>query len=262
MSIQHDVIYRTDHDRGKLDLYLPTTPRPHPIVVAIHGGAWRQGDKDRVKEFARDLVAIGIAAVTPNHRLTGTDPHPAQQDDILSVLDWIATNADVHGLDPYRVGITGSSSGGHLTSIVGLKATKPLPDGAKRGYTIRCMLPICGAHDIRRRVLNSTTVSEVHTALLGGPPKDMPEALLDISSVEHVHADAPVCLAVHGADDQTVPLEQSKSLVDALRGVGVSAELVVVPDCGHGRYHPNTDPHEPLGGTQLFQQFFSEHLLK
>jgi acetyl esterase/lipase len=261
MKLTNDIVYRADHDRGKLDLYLPETPGPYPVVVAIHGGAWRQGDKDRVAEFGRDLVAIGIAAVAPNHRLTGTDPHPAQQDDIFAVLDWIVANADEYGFDPHRVGIVGSSSGGHLTSLVGLKATKPVADGADRGYTVRCIMPLCGPHNIRKRVRESTAVSEVYAALLGGPPHEMPEALADISSVEHVHLSAPVCLAVHGENDETVSSEQSAMLVEALRGVGVRADLVIVPDCGHGRYQPNTDPPEPLGGTALFQRFFAEHLL-
>jgi acetyl esterase/lipase len=261
MKLTNDIVYRTDHERGKLDLYLPMTPGPSPVVVAIHGGAWSHGDKGGMLEFGRDLVEIGIAMVAPNHRLTGTDPHPAQQDDILAVLDWIADNAVERDLDPHHVGIMGISSGGHLSSLVGLKATLPRSDGGDRGYTVRCMMPVCGPHDIRRRVRESTAVSEVYTALLGGSPDEMPEVLLDISSVEHVHAGAPACLAIHGEHDEVVAPTQSRLLVDALREIGVSAELVVVPDCGHTGHHPNTDPPEPLGGTALIQQFFSQHLL-
>ena len=144
-------------------MYLPNAPAPYPVVVCIHGGAWRQGDKERMREYADVLVDAGIAAVAPNHRLTGTDPHPAQQDDILAVLDWIAASANEYGFDPRRVGITGSSSGGHLTSLVGLKATRS--GAADRGYTVRCMMPVCGPFDMVRRVAGRPD-SEVYHALL------------------------------------------------------------------------------------------------
>ncbi len=119
-----DLRYRPGSDRGLLDLYLPDGAGPFPVVVAIHGGGWQQGDKEYMREYGEVLSAAGIAVAACNHRLTTTDPHPAQQDDIFTVLEWIAANAAEHALDPARIGITGSSSGGHLTALVGLKATK------------------------------------------------------------------------------------------------------------------------------------------
>jgi len=211
-----------------------------------------------MREYADVLVDAGIAAVAPNHRLTGTDTHPAQQDDIMAVLDWIASSADEYGFDPRRVGITGSSSGGHLTSLVGLKATRA--DAGPRGYTIRCMMPVCGPFDMVRRVAERPD-SDVYHALFDAPTGEREQLIRDASPSEHVHPDAPPCLAVHGELDDTVSTEESANLVEALKAVGVQAELAIVPGMGHGRYQPDTDPPEPLGGAERFRAFFARHLL-
>lgn len=261
MRVQRDIVYNPDSERGILDLYLPDSEGPYPVVLAIHGGSWRQGDKSNMKEFAAALLGTGIACVAPNYRLTGTDPHPAQQNDILAVLDWIAAHAAEYGFDPYRIGVTGSSAGAHLTSLVTIKASRSEPDGNERPYTIRCMLPICGdAHDFRYRIGVTTARLDVVEALLGGPIPDRMDIVPDLSPIEHVHQGVPPCMAVHGSEDKAVPLEQSERLVRALRDAGCEADLLVVPDAGHGRYHPDTNPPEPLGGAEVFRAFFLQHL--
>jgi acetyl esterase/lipase len=258
MDCIKDLAYRPGSDLGLLDLYLPDGEGPFPVVVAIHGGAWRQGEKERMREYGDVLAGAGIAAVAPNHRLTTTHRHPAQQDDILAVLEWIASNAAEHGLDPTRIGITGSSSGGHLTALVGLKATSR--DRPAAGYTVRCMMPICGVHDIAARRVERPSAWHINQALVGEDGPEQEATLLDASPIENIHPDAPPCLAVHGADDEIIAPAQSERLVEALKAVGAEADVLIVPGAGHGRYHPNTDPHEPLGGADVMVRFFTKHL--
>lgn len=266
MPVRTDLIYQPEHEFGVLDLYTPEGPGPFPVVVCIHGGGWYEGRKEGMGEFAGMLIEAGIAAVAPDYRLTGTHPHPAQQEDIFATLDWVADHAREHRLDPGRVGLTGSSAGGHLAALVGLKATTRSAErhrgaSSDEGYVVRCMLPICGVHDLSRRMTERPDRRHVLEALLGGPAGERMHVLRDASPVEHVHADAPPCLAVHGAEDTLVPPEHSRLLVEALTRVGAQAELMIVPSAGHGRHQPNTQPPEPLGGRAVFQGFFRKHLL-
>ena len=258
MTLHTDVLYSPGNERGYLDITVPDGDGPFPFVVGIHGGAWQGGEKEGMYPYAEILAEMGIAAVLPNYRLTGTDPHPAQQDDVLCALDWAAEHAAEYSLDPARVGVTGVSAGGHLTALVGLKATQ----ATDAPYTIRCMLPVCGPTDMAHFLADSPAIRPVLEALVGGPMEENAQATADVSPITHVHPGAPPCLATHGDIDSVVPHNQSAFLVDALRAVGVEAQLILVPGVDHAAYMPDTDPPEPLGGAEAFRGFFRRHLLE
>ena len=111
MAVLKDLIYRPGSDRGLLDLTLPEGRGPFPVVVCLHGGGWTGGSKEKMAEYARLLSTAGFAAVASNYRLIGTHTHPAQEQDVFAVLDWIADHAADHALDPGRIGLTGASAG-------------------------------------------------------------------------------------------------------------------------------------------------------
>jgi len=258
MTLHTDVPFLPDYEPGLLDMMIPDGPGPHPVVICIFGGGWVGGRKEDMYHFAEWLVEIGIAVVLPNYRLTGVAPHPAQQDDCLAAMDWTAVHAADYGLDPRRMGITGVSAGGHLTALVGLKASRR----TDAPYTIRCMLPVCAPTDMRRFVQDNPAIRPTIEALVGGPLEEKDAALCDVSPITHVHRNAPACLMTHGAADSLVPCSQSVILVDALRALGVEADAILVPGVDHVACMPGLDPPEPLGGLKAYQGFFRRHLLE
>jgi len=252
-----NVVYRPDSERGVLDIMLPEGAGPFPAVLCIHGGAWSGGDKSMMHPFGEEFLKLGIASLFPNYRLTGTHPHPAQEQDIFAALEWAAANAERFRLDVTRFGITGASAGGHLTALVGLKATK------KRdiGYTIRCMAPVCPPTDFFAFSRDNPSLRSVLEALVGGELEKNEAVIRDVSPIFHVHEKAPPCLVTHGAIDSVVPPAQATSFVDALKSVGVEAEVILVPGVDHAAFNPGTDPPEPLGGIKAFRAFYRKHLL-
>src|SRR6266404_2746621 len=91
------------HERQKLDLYLPEkTDGLLPIVVWVHGGGWRQGNKDRCP--AVPLVTKGFAAVSINYRLSDHAKFPAQIEDCKAAIRWLRGNASKYRLDPNHIG--------------------------------------------------------------------------------------------------------------------------------------------------------------
>jgi acetyl esterase/lipase len=257
VKIIRNLRYRAGSDRGLLDLFTPEGDGPFPAVVCLHGGGWSGGDKQDIHGYAPFLTEIGIAAICANYRLTTTDPHPAQQEDVFAVLDWTAANASAQRLDPQRIGLTGASAGGHLTMLVGVKAGRR----PKSAYTVRCMLPICGVSDVALWLKQKPQFLEHVQAFLGGPPAERGAVERDASPIVHVHRGAPPCLAIHGEADDVVPVNQSSLLVEALRKAGAEAEALILPDLGHLGTMPRTSPPEPLGGAKVFQEFFRKHLL-
>jgi acetyl esterase/lipase len=253
-----DIAYRSDTgQRGLLDVMLPDASEPFPVVVCIHGGGWHSGEKEGKHIHGQILADMGIAAVIPNYRLTGVAPHPAQEDDLFLVLDWIADRAAEYGFDPRRVGLTGTSAGGHLCALVGLKAGR----FRKSRVTVRCMLPVCGVHDVGLWARDVPAHIGLVEALLGGRLAEKSAVERDVSPLAFVHAGAPPCLATHGALDATVPPNQSTLLVEALRRAGASAEAIIVPGEGHVSFMSGRTPPEPLGGIEPFRAFFTRHLL-
>ncbi len=145
MRVTRNLPCRADSDRGKLELFTPDGVGPFPVVVCIFGGGWIHGEKEIMEPYSRVLAEVNIASVNPNYRHTGTHCHPAQEEDISAVLDWVAGNAVVHGLDAQRIGLTGGSAGGHLCALVGLKTTRrpAWPSTAQRIISCRRINPRC-----------------------------------------------------------------------------------------------------------------------
>ena len=124
IKVTRDIAYAgTDNARQKLDIYLPTKPnhdKPLPVVVWIHGGAWRGGDKASGFGQLRKFVASGdYAGISVGYRLTGEASWPAQIHDCKAAIRWIRGNAKQYNLDPDRIGVWGSSAGGHLVAMLG-----------------------------------------------------------------------------------------------------------------------------------------------
>ena len=86
------------HERQKLDLYLPPTGSRWPLVVAIHGGAFRMGSKEG--EPAGAFVARGFAVAAINYRLSQHAVFPAQIEDCKAAVRWLRANATQYGYDP------------------------------------------------------------------------------------------------------------------------------------------------------------------
>lgn len=125
MWVHKNVVYRTiqgvDPILLSLDIYTPSSRGPHPIMVMIHGGAWRTGDKESqsVSEIKSSFFTQqNFIFISVNYRLAPDDIHPAQVQDVASALSWIMENASTYGGDTGRLYLMGHSSGGHLAALI------------------------------------------------------------------------------------------------------------------------------------------------
>lgn len=100
------------HPRNVLDLYLPASDRPTPLVLYIHGGGFQGGDKRSLNSAdANAYLNAGFAVAALNYRLTDTAPMPAAYKDSGRGLQFLRHNAKKWNLDPARVASTGGSAG-------------------------------------------------------------------------------------------------------------------------------------------------------
>ena len=216
----------------ELDVY-----RPEPIdsgaralVVYVHGGGWRVSHRSRAPRetrpwdpgFFERLTTAGFVVAAPDYRFSGEARFPAQLDDVIEALCWLQAQADALGIDSRRTYLWGCSAGGALAAMAALVDGAPPVAGAVCAYAITDLLAL--DHE-------ATDTFEAH--LLGGAIGEHQELARSASAVSHVHAGAPPFLLQHGDRDTWVPCDQSVRLADALRAVGASAELEIIPGADH-----------------------------
>ncbi|HEV8544304.1 MAG TPA: alpha/beta hydrolase, partial [Verrucomicrobiae bacterium] len=114
-----DIEYaRIDSLSLKLDLYLPAASQRKPLIVWVHGGAWRSGSKAEMP--LGELVKEGYPAASVEYRLSPVAKFPAQIHDIKAAIRFLRAKAQEFNIDATRMVIAGGSAGGHLAALVGV----------------------------------------------------------------------------------------------------------------------------------------------
>jgi acetyl esterase/lipase len=270
VQVEKDIPYAGTKDpRQTLDLYLPKAPKgdkPLPVVVNIHGGAFRMGDKGGpgVREVL-DLVASGdYAAASINYRLSTQAKWPAQIHDCKAAIRWVRANARKYNLDPDRIGVIGGSAGGHLVATLGTGGGVGELEGDVGPYEgtsskVQCVVDQFGPTELltmARYQKNGQNADDPHSPeseLIGGPLQENKEKARAASPITYVSKDDPPFLIFHGTADPLIPINQSERLAAALKEAGVEMTFVPVVGGGHGGFR------NPEVGRRV-RQFFDKHL--
>ena len=242
---EFDVAYAaTDNPRQRLDLYLPKDASGDaklPLLVFIHGGGWRGGDK-RAGAMLLPLVQSGeYALASVGYRLTDEAIWPAQIHDCKAAIRWLRANASKYGIDPAKIGVAGSSAGGHLVCLLGTTGdVKDLEGslGEHRDVDSRvvCVVNQFGPTDFNDIAEANDAAKGMVATLLGGKPVDVPEVARAASPLSHVTRDDAPVICIHGTADQLVPYSQSTKLDKAYEQAGVECLLLTIPEGGHGGF--------------------------
>lgn len=114
-----NVSYSSTSSACKLDIFLPSTGSgPFPMVVWIHGGAFKMGSKDNPQSLTA-LKNAGFAVVSINYRLSTEAKWPAQLNDLKACVKFLKTNASTYSLNPNKIASWGASAGAHLSCMMG-----------------------------------------------------------------------------------------------------------------------------------------------
>lgn len=214
-----------------LDVYHPERDAdcdPLPVVVWVHGGGWRRGDKtNEITDKALLAHRQGWILVSVNYRLSPAVQYPTHNDDVAAALGWVTEHIDAYGGDPDRLAVMGHSAGAGITSGV---ATNPRHLGTLEQAldTIDCAVSLdTEAYDVAARVAAG---SDIYEQAFGTDP----EVLADASPLTHVAPDrgiADFLVVVQGSPGRVA---LSRELTEALTGAGIGAELVVANPLSHG----------------------------
>lgn len=260
-----DLAYIPDgHVRQRLDLHLPAGGSQWPLVVWIHGGAWRVGDKKNISIPSR-LLERGFALASVNYRLSQHATFPAQLEDAKAAIRWLRANATRYGYNAERIGVWGPSAGGHLVALLGVTGrTKKFDQGAhlEQSSAVQTVVDYFGPTDFLKMDEQAGPDSQHNSpkspesALVGGPITERRDVVAQANPLTYVDAPRlPPFLIVHGDADKTVPAGQSILLHEKLQAVKAESELIILKGSGHGG--PAFESAEMIDKVATF---FNKHL--
>lgn len=256
-----DVNYAGDNlESHRLDIYLPKTQQEkYKVIVVIYGSAWFGNNMKAVAyhEIGKPLTDAGFAVVCINHRSSTEARFPAQINDVKGAIRYLRAHASEYRLDTSFIGITGYSSGGHLSSLAGVTngirlrtvgGTTVNLEGTVGGNTdyastVDAVVDWFGPVDMSRMERCETVKDEKspEAVLMGGAPAELPELVTLVSPISYVSLACPRFLVFHGDADSTVPHCQSVFFAEELEKAGRLEAFVTVPGGEHGPVTFNAD---------------------
>ncbi len=243
LTVIRDVEYaRVGEHSLKLDLHLPIEKSRPPLIVWVHGGAWRSGSKSNMP-LSR-MVEEGYAVASVDYRLSTDARFPAQIHDIKAAIRFLRAHGDQWRLASKKIVVAGDSAGAHLAALVGVSNGNKELEGEigndrSQSSEVQGIISFYGAANLTTILAQSTPHGlnvrvPALELLLGGQPTNVVDLARLASPVFHVDHTDPPLLLFHGDQDPQMPINQSHELHGAYRGVKAPVEFEVVHGAGHG----------------------------
>ena len=244
VTTTQDLIYaRSPQGELHLDLYLPQNAKKDFLIIWVHGGAWKSGDK---MNPPKTLVDQGYAMASINYRLSTEAIFPAQIHDIKAAIRYLRANAKSFGLSAKNVILWGSSAGGHLVALAGLSNGDKYLEGVLGNYQsfssdVQGIIDFYGPTNLES-ILDQSTPHGLEVRipalqlLYGADPLTSKDIAKKCSPIQYVDADDPAIFIAHGDQDNQVPINQSIELFGKCKKSDLNVVLEFVYGNGHGGY--------------------------
>ncbi len=236
MRITRNIEYRNpppaEPKLTALDIYQPLDGGDNlPVMIFIHGGSWRGGDKSWEGSKPEFFTSHGYVFASINYRLSPEVQHPVHVEDVAHAIAWLHHHVAEYGGDPDRMVVLGHSSGAHLAALVAIdqRYLKEAGDGLA---DIKGVIVLDGGgYDIPKMVNSGELFSKHRYEFAFGDKKSV---WIDASPVTHVEPgkDIPPFLLVH-AWKRKASRQQAHELADALQKAGYRAEVFHEPNKNH-----------------------------
>lgn len=243
-----------------LDLRMPDGVENPALVMFIHGGGWKNGNRSRCR--LSWLVEHGYAVASIEYRLSQEAIFPAQIEDCKGALRWLRANAGKYGYDASRVVVAGTSAGGHLAALMGTSGDVSELEGTTGGNLeqsshVQGVIDYYGPSDFVRRSDTQPSKTDVPEGsvyqLIGGAVKENLEAARGASPATYIGEGDPPLLIFHGDRDTTVFPDQSEHFETLYRSAGLEVQLELVKGAGHGWKH---NPREEALVLEFLERIF------
>jgi acetyl esterase/lipase len=214
-----------------LDIYAPNNPTIAPVMMYVHGGGWRKGDKRSLAAAPGFFNGQGFIFVSINYRLLPSGKHPNNVADVARAIAWVHDNIARYGGDPSQLFLYGHSAGAHLVALVATD-DRHLKAAGKSLAVLQGVIPLdTNAYDIPR-----LTAGKAADNIFVGAFGTDPAVQKDASPIAHAvpGKEIPPMLVFHSNSGSGSRNAQGTAFVEALKAADVDAELIPSMKQNHG----------------------------
>jgi len=247
-----DVAYASTSSTQKLDLYLPQGDGPFPVIINIHGGGFKLGDKSMVDQtLGKSLLNAGYAIASIDYRLSGEAQFPAAVLDAKAAVRFLRANATKYKLNPDKIAAFGQSAGGNIASMLGATGDvaefdDPSLGNADISSRVQAVINWFGPNDFGQMDAQAKTqgcsasdqthnnADSFESLYLGAAVPTVPDLVKKANPITYISQDDPPFFIQKGDQDCTVPIENTKMLADALNTAGLDVHYDLLKGVGHG----------------------------
>ena len=217
-----DIVYKETLQKDlKLDIYhLKSIQKPTPLLIFIHGGSWKKGDKDDYRRYLVDYAEKGFVTATISYRFTQEAVFPAAFDDVVCAVKWLKAHASTYHIDPENIALIGGSAGAHLAMMIAYHGNdESYQSQSACAYEtdakVKAVVNLYGPVDLTTDFAKDhPTVTSFLATTWSAKNKKYFEAA---SPVHFITPDDPPTLTFHGTIDDIVPVSQGDSLHQMLK---------------------------------------------
>lgn len=219
IEMQEDIAYGTE-DWQKLDIY--PQKKTAPVVVFIHGGGWRHGQKNQYRFAADAFYRSGYTVIVPDY-IKHPNKHakyPSFAIDGAKAISWVKKNIHQHNGDSDKIFLAGHSAGAH-TAIMLATDKQFLNAESMAPKDLKGVIGIAGPY--------SFIPDRDVTQTIFGPPENYPL----MNALNYVDGDEPSTLLLHSSNDEQVGQYNQEKMAAALKSKNVDTESILYNKLGH-----------------------------
>jgi len=233
----------------KLDIYVPKKILNPTLLIWIHGGGWKMGSKANINRAFLGLTKYGFAVASIDYSLLGLPGLLKIIHECKAAVRFLRANAQKYGINAKRIGVGGSSAGGHLALILGTSGGIPKLEGTmgndlKQSSSVQAVVDFFGPSDFTLMFKKRKTKIKIFLAKM-------------LSPVTYVDPDDPPLLIYHGSKDRIVPVEQGIVIDKKYREAKLESTLHIIKGAGHGFRRNQLSKNK--ASTEM-SAFFTKHL--
>lgn len=256
-----DVAYANTSESQKMDIYLPENideSEPVPVIVYVHGGAFKMGDKTGgVLGSVLEGVKKGYAVVSVNYRLSEEAAFPAAVEDVKAAIRYLRANASEYNLDTEKFAVWGESAGGNIAAMVGTTGDDKAYDNASLGNAdqssaVQAVVDWFGPLQFTEmdnqmkelgltpKMGSTSSPTSPESQYIGADisKEENKELAEKANPTNYISKNDPAFLIQHGTSDTNVPITQSQNFAKELEKVLGTDKVTfeAMEGAGHGDF--------------------------
>jgi acetyl esterase/lipase len=237
------------HIDRSLDVYLPDNDgQPAPVILFLHGGAWKLGSRKNLQSGILHQLKRGYALVGVSYSFSQEAHWPRQLFEVKAAVRWLRAHAQQLNIDPSCIILWGISAGGHIASVVGTSNGQASQEGdlghPEQSSEVQAVIAWYPPTDFLAlgniNAFNKRGFYRTTKKLLGAREEDYVDKAALANPVHYISPATSPFLIQHGSLDQIVPTCQSELLFAALQAAGIPVTYELKKGYVHGDLRFNT----------------------